>query len=113
MDPIGFAMENYDAVGRWRDRDGDTPILTHGQIPTGTKFADIGGLEAALLEEPELFVTALVQKMLTFALGRGVELHDAPAIRKIVREARDDNFRLSSIVRGIARSVPFQLRISQ
>ncbi|HBV65309.1 MAG TPA: hypothetical protein DEF45_20060 [Rhodopirellula sp.] len=113
MDPIGFAMENYDAVGRWRELDQDTPILTKGKMPNGKQFDDIAGLETALLEQPELFVTAFVEKLLTFALGRAIELHDAPAIRKIVRDAHQDNFSLSAIIQGIVRSVPFQLRISQ
>lgn len=112
MDPIGFAMENYDAVGRWRERDHDTPILTNGQMPNGTQFDDIAGLEAALLEQPDLFVTAFAEKLLTFALGRGIELCDAPAVRKIVRDAHENDFCLSAIIQGIVRSVPFQQRIS-
>ena len=112
MDPIGFALENYDAVGRWRQRDDDAPILTQGQLPNGKKFDGVHDLEKALLEEPELFVTAFTEKLLTFALGRGAGLHDGPAIRKVVRKARTENFRLSSIILGIVRSVPFQLRKS-
>ena len=112
MDPIGFALENYDAVGRWRERDQDAPILTHGQLPNGKQFDGIESLENALLAQPDLFITAFVQKLLTFALGRGTELHDAPAIRKIVRDAKEDNFRLLGIIQGIVRSVPFQQRMT-
>ena len=112
MDPIGFALENYDAVGRWRERDQEDPILTKGQLPTGKQFDNIEDLEDALLEQPELFVTAFVEKLLTFALGRGTEFHDAPAIRKIVRDAKEDHFRLSGIILGVVHSVPFQLRMS-
>ncbi len=113
MDPIGFAMENYDAVGRWRALDQDHPIVTNGHLPNGGKFDGIEGLEDALLEQPDLFATVFVEKLLTFALGRGTELHDAPAVRKIVREAQKDNFRVSTIIQAIVRSVPFQLRMSQ
>ncbi len=112
MDPIGFALENYDAVGRWREREHDASIVTSGQLPNGTQFAGIDDLEDALLEQPELFVTAFAEKLLTFALGRGIELHDGPAIRKIVKDAKSKNFRLSEIVQAIVRSVPFQLRMS-
>ena len=106
------SLENYDAVGRWRQRDDDAPILTQGQLPNGKKFDGVHDLEKALLEEPELFVTAFTEKLLTFALGRGAGLHDGPAIRKVVRKAKTENFRLSSIILGIVRSVPFQLRKS-
>lgn len=113
MDPIGFALENYDAVGRWREHDNHTPILTHGQFPNGENFAGIDDLEHALLSEPELFATTFTEKLLTFALGRGIELHDGPAIRKIVRDAKGDHYRVSDIVLGIVRSVPFQMRTAQ
>ena len=110
MDPIGFALENFDAVGRWRDLELGKPIVGGGQLPDGESFSGLNDLEAALLKRPEVFATAFTEKLMTFALGRGIELHDAPAIRKIVREAEPDNYRISAIVLGIARSVPFQLR---
>lgn len=112
MDPIGFALENYDAVGRWREHDQGTRILTNGELPNGKQFDGIDELESSLLEQPELFVTAFVEKLLTFALGRGTEFHDGPAIRKIVSTAKEDNFRLSGIIQGIVHSVPFQLRMT-
>ena len=88
MDPVGFALENYDAVGRWREVEEGRPIDSTGGLPDGSQFAGVTGLENALLKRPELFVGTLTEKLLTFALGRGVESFDAPAIRKIVRSAR-------------------------
>lgn len=110
MDPVGFALENFDAVGRWRQYENGREIDVSGGLPDGRVLAGVDQLEKGLLERPELFVRTLTQKLLTFALGRGVEPFDAPAIRKIIREAKEDNFRLSSLVLGITQSVPFQLR---
>ena len=83
-----------------------------GALPDGSQFAGVAGLEAALLKRPDLFVSTLTEKMLTFALGRGLEGSDAPAVRKIVREAQSNGYRLSSIVLGIVNSAPFTLRKS-
>ena len=113
MDPLGFALENYDAVGRWRTADGGEPIDPSGELADGTHVAGVSDLEQALLDRPELFASALAEKLLTFALGRGVERHDAPAVRKIVSGAREDNFRFSSLILGIASSTPFQMRRSR
>ena len=113
MDPLGFALENYDAVGRWRTADGGEPIDPSGELADGTHVAGVSDLEQALLDRPELFASALAEKLLTFALGRGVERHDAPASRKIVRAASEDNFRFSSLILGIASSTPFQMRRSR
>ncbi len=113
MDPLGFALENYDAVGRWRTVDGGEPIDPSGELADGTHVAGVSDLEQALLDRPELFASALAEKLLTFALGRGVEHHDAPAVRKIVNTARKDNFRFSSLILGIASSTPFQMRRSR
>jgi mono/diheme cytochrome c family protein len=110
MDPVGFALENFDAVGRWRETEEGQPIDATGGLPDGSEFAGVDGLEKALLQRPELFVRTLTEKLLTFALGRGVEPFDAPAIRRLVREAERDDYRLSSIVVGIANSTPFQMR---
>lgn len=112
MDPVGFALENFDAVGRWRENDGDNPIDSAGSLPGGSEFRGVDGLEQALLERPELFVRTLTEKLLTFAIGRGIEYYDAPAVRKIVRDARDDHYRFSRLVVGIVRSTPFQMRSS-
>jgi len=113
MDPLGFALENYDAVGRWRTVDGGEPIDPSGELADGTHVAGVADLEQALLDRPEFFASALAEKLLTFALGRGVEHHDAPAIRKVVGTAREDNFRFSSLILGIASSTPFQMRRSR
>ena len=113
MDPLGFALENYDAVGRWRTRDGGEPIDPSGQLADGTHVDGVEGLERALLERPELFAGALTEKLLTFALGRGVEYYDAPAVREIVRRAAADDYRFSSLILGVAGSMPFQMRRSR
>ena len=110
MDPVGFALENFDAIGGWRTAEDGQPIDVTGGLPDGSKFAGVAGLEQALLRRPDLFVTALTEKLLTFALGRGVEASDAPAVRKIVREARADGYRISSILLGVAESAPFTMR---
>ncbi len=110
MDPVGFALENFDAIGGWRTAEDGQPIDVAGGLPDGSKFDGVAGLEQALLRRPDLFVTALTEKLLTFALGRGVEASDAPAVRKIVREARADGHRFSSILLGVAKSAPFTLR---
>jgi hypothetical protein len=110
MDPVGFALENFDAIGRWRATEDGQSIDVTGGLPDGAQFAGVSGLEQALLKNPDLFVSALTEKLLTFALGRGVEPYDAPAIRGIVREARADDFRFSSLILGIVNSPPFTLR---
>ena len=113
IDPVGFALENFDAVGRWRDHEGDNgPIDVSGGLPGVGEFDGVAGLEAGLLSRPELFAGTVTEKLLTFALGRGVEYYDAPAVRKIVREAEPDGYRLLSLVLGIVKSVPFQMRAS-
>jgi mono/diheme cytochrome c family protein len=109
-DPVGFALENYDAVGRWRVRDGGAPIDASGTLFDGTDFNGVAGLQKAILNHPELFVTTMSEKMLTFATGRGVEYYDAAAIRKIARDAKAQEYRFSSIVVGIVNSMPFRMR---
>jgi hypothetical protein len=113
MDPIGFSTETFDAVGRHRTRDqsGGT-IDDAGSLPDGTSYHGIAGLRDAVLRRPETFATAMVEKLLTYALGRGVEPRDGAAVRSIVRRAREDDYRFSSIVQAIVQSVPFQLRRS-
>ena len=113
MDPIGFAFENYDAVGRWRSTEGGAPIDASGVLPDGTKFQNATELKQALLLQPELFVSAVTEKLLIYALGRGLERYDAPAIRKIVHDAEKNEYRLSSLLLGIATSTPFTMRQSQ
>ena len=113
MDPVGFALENFDAVGRWRTLEEGKPVDVSGGLPDGSQFTGVGGLEEALLKRPEVFVGTLTEKLLTFALGRGVEYYDGPAVRKIVRAARDADFRFSAIIGAIVASDPFQMRATQ
>jgi hypothetical protein len=113
IDPVGFALENFDAVGRWRDHDGDNgPMDVAGGLPGVGEFDGVAGLQAGLLSRPKLFAGRVTEKLLTFALGRGVEYYDAPVIRKIIREAASDDYRFSSLILGIVRSQPFQMRTS-
>jgi hypothetical protein len=113
MDPVGFSLENYDAVGRWRTTDQDAAIDASGNLPDGSSFVGVSGLRQALLSRPELFVTTLTEKLLTYGLGRGLESYDAAAVRKIVRDAQSNDYRFSSLVLGIVNSTPFQMRRSQ
>jgi mono/diheme cytochrome c family protein len=110
IDPVGFALENFDAVGRWRTLDMDRPVDASGVLPDGTAIDGLAGLEAALVRRPDDFVTALSEKLLTYALGRGVSPSDGPAIRAIVRAAAGEQNKLSSIVVGVVTSVPFRMR---
>jgi hypothetical protein len=113
MDPVGFSLENYDAVGRWRRTEDGVPVDVSGGLPDGSQFTGVDGLEKALLTRPELFATTITEKLLTYALGRGVEYTDAPAVRQIVRQARNNNYRFSSLILGITGSPSFQMRRAQ
>ncbi len=110
MDPIGLALENYDAVGVWRTQDAGQPIDASGELSDGSKINGVVELRESLLKRPELLVSTMTEKLLTYALGRSVEADDMPAVRTILRGAAADNYRFSSLVRGIATSVPFQMR---
>jgi hypothetical protein len=110
IDPPGFALENFDAVGRWRTLEEGQPVDASGGLPDGSKFTGVSGLEEGLLSRPEIFAGTLTEKLLTFALGRGVEHYDGPAVRKIVRDAQADDYRFSSIIVGITKSPPFTMR---
>ena len=112
MDPVGFALENFDAVGRWRTVEEGRPIEVAGGLPDGSTFEGVAGLEEGLRKRPDLFVGALTEKLMTFALGRGIELSDGPAVRQIVREARVKEFAFSSLILGIVHSSPFTMRNS-
>jgi hypothetical protein len=112
MDPVGFALENYDALGRWRTMDEGQPVDASGGLPDGSRFDGVSGLEAALLKRPDVFVGTLAEKLLTFALGRGIEYYDGPAVRQIVRRAREADYRFSALIEGIVASTPFQMRNS-
>jgi hypothetical protein len=112
MDPLGFALENFDGIGGWRvkDRDAGEPIDATGQLVDGTKVSGPQDLRQALLRKPEQFVQTFTEKLLTYAIGRSVEYYDMPAVRKIVRDSARDGYRFSSIVMGIVQSAPFQMR---
>ncbi len=112
MDPVGFALENYDAIGRFRTVEAGVPIDTSGELCDGTKFDGPSELEEVLLRRPELFLTTLTEKLLVFATGRGVEYYDGPAVRELLREAQVDDYSFSALVVGIVNSMPFQMRRS-
>jgi mono/diheme cytochrome c family protein len=111
MDPLGFAMENFDAVGAWRTRDNGDPIDASGQFLDGAPLNGVAGLRQLLVTRPNIFVGTMTEKLLTYALGRGLDYYDMPAVRKILRDAAGKDYRFSSLVLGIATSVPFQQRI--
>jgi hypothetical protein len=114
MDPLGFALENFDAIGRWRTvAEGNTPIDAAGELPDGARFDGPEQLRKLLLTRREDFVMTVIDKLLTYALGRGVEYYDKPASRQIMRAARAHDYRWSSLVLEIARSAPFQMRRSE
>jgi hypothetical protein len=114
MDPIGLALENFDAVGRWRNRsEGDMAIDAAGALPSGLTFEGVSGLKKTLLRRPDQFATTVTEKLLTYALGRGLDFHDAPTVRAITREARAKDYRFSSLIAGVVKSTPFQMRRSQ
>jgi hypothetical protein len=112
MDPLGFSLENFDGIGRWRDSaaPGTGPIDASGVLPDGTPFDGPAGLRDILLSKRDQFVETFTERLLTYALGRGLEEYDQPIIRRITREAAADDQRWSSIILGIVRSAPFQMR---
>ncbi len=113
MDPLGLALENFDAVGQWRTRsEAFTPIDASGAMLDGTTFDGVDGLREVLLGRSELFVTTLTEKLLTYALGRGLDAGDAPVVRRIVRAAAAEDYRFQSLLLGIVKSLPFQMRRS-
>jgi hypothetical protein len=113
MDPVGFALENFDAVGQWRDVDAGNPIDASGVLVDGTKVDGPVALRNAIAKRPQTFAGTMTEKMLTYALGRGVEYYDMPAVRQIVREMAANDYRFSSLVLGIVKSAPFQMRVKK
>jgi hypothetical protein len=114
LDPLGFALDNFDAVGAWRTLGEDgSPIDATGVLADGTKVNGPVDLRNALLSRPNVFVGTMTEKLMTYALGRGVEYYDMPAIRAIVHESARNDYRFSSLVMGIVKSAPFQMRRSQ
>jgi hypothetical protein len=110
MDPLGFALENFDATGQWRLREGDSLIDSSAVLPDGSKLDGPVGLRKWLLQRPEQFTTALTEKLTIYALGRGLEYYDAPAIRRIVRDAARGDYSFQSLIMGVVTSTPFQMR---
>jgi hypothetical protein len=113
MDPIGLGLENFDAVGKWRTKEPGGEIDAHGQLADGTPIDGAAELRAALTADPEQFVRVFTGRLLTYALGRGLEAYDMPTVRGIVRGAEDDGYRFSALVKGIVNSVPFRMRRAQ
>jgi hypothetical protein len=112
MDPIGISLENFDAVGAWRTREPNGAVDASGRLADGTDITGAATLRDALMRRPEVFATTLTEKLLTYALGRGLDDRDMPAVRRIVRDAAQHEYRFSSLMLGIATSVPFQMRAS-
>jgi hypothetical protein len=111
MDPLGLPMENFDAVGRWRTTsESEETVDASGGLPDGTRFNGVTGLREALLNHSHEFLLTFTEKLTTYALGRGLESYDQPAIRRVVSDAAKQDFRFSAIVVGIVKSVPFQMR---
>jgi hypothetical protein len=110
MDPIGFALENFDGVGHWRTTEDGAKIDPSGTLFNGAALDGIVGLRRALAAKPEIFTGVMTEKMLTYALGRGLEYYDMPSVRKIVQDGRSKDYRFSSIVLGIVKSAPFQMK---
>jgi hypothetical protein len=111
IDPLGFSLENFDAIGRWRSLDeAYKPIDASGVLPDGTKFQNVNEFRELMLKHPARFVTTLAEKLLIYALGRGVEAYDMPAVRRVTHMAAQQDFRMSAIIVGIVESVPFRMR---
>ncbi len=110
MDPIGFAFENFDATGAWRDHDGGQPIDTQSKMLDGTEVNGVEGVKKLLVKDPERFAGAIGEKLLMYAIGRNVQYYDTPAVRKIVRDAKATNYTFEALVEGIVQSAPFQMR---
>jgi hypothetical protein len=112
MDPIGFAFEHFDAIGRWRESDGGLAIETRSTLPNGTEIDGLQGVKRLLLSDPERFVSAVTEKLLMYALGRNIQYYDRPTIRAIVHGAAADDYTFEALVRGIVASVPFRMRMA-
>jgi hypothetical protein len=113
MDPIGFALENFDAVGHWRTSDDGASIDPSGVLFNGARVDGPAALRQMLVARPEVFVGVMTEKLLTYALGRGLEYYDMPAVRKIVRDAAGSDFRFSSLVLGVVNSTPFEMKMKR
>jgi hypothetical protein len=113
IDPLGFGLENFNGVGRWRTTEANMPIDASGTLPNGTKFSGPAEFRKALMQNSDSFLMTLTEKLVTYSLGRGVEFYDMPAMRKILREAGQNDYRWSSLIMSIVTSEPFQMRRSE
>jgi len=111
MDPIGFALENFDMAGKWRELDAGVPVDARGVLVDGTPLDGPDSLRQAILDRKDAFATVATEKLLTYALGRTVEYYDMPEVRQIIRDAAEDDYRFSSLVLGVVRSLPFQWKL--
>jgi hypothetical protein len=110
MDPIGFALENFDGVGHWRTYDDGSTIDPSGTLFNGSKVEGAAALRQMVAGRPDVFVGVMTEKMLIYALGRGIDYRDMPVVRSVVADARAKDYRFSSIILGIAKSAPFQFK---
>jgi hypothetical protein len=113
MDPLGFSLENFDGIGQWRTREPGGPVDASGQLADGTPVEGPASLRTVILSHPDQFVGTMTEKLLTYGLGRGLEYYDMPVVRGIVHDAARNNYRFSSLILGIVKSVPFEMKKSQ
>jgi hypothetical protein len=113
MDPLGFALENFDATGQWRTREGDTVIDASAALPDGSRFSGPAGLRNWVTARPEQFAASVTEKLMIYALGRGIEHYDAPAVRKVVRQSAAGGYKFQSLLLGVVKSMPFQMRTAR
>jgi hypothetical protein len=111
MDPLGFALENFDALGKWRTVADGENVNASASLPDGKTFDGIAGLRNLLVQHKDDYVRTLTEKLLAYSVGRGIEYYDLPSIRKIARESSPSDYRWSSLVLGIVRSTPFSMGI--
>jgi hypothetical protein len=111
MDPLGFALENYDGVGKWRDKDTGNTIDASGKLPNGATLVGPAGLKKILItKDRDEFINTATEKLLLYALGRGLEYYDEPAVREICKQAAKDDYRMSSLITAVVTSTPFEMR---
>ena len=113
MDPLGFSLENFDGIGQWRTKEPGGAVDASGQLADGSQVDGPAALRKAILAHPDQFVDTMTEKLLTYALGRGLEYYDMPVVRDIVHDAASNNYRFSSLVMGIVKSVAFEMKKSQ
>ena len=112
MDPLGFALENFDAIGTWRTREAGVPLDASGVLADGTPVDGVVALRKALVSRSDVFVRTLTEKLMTYGLGRGLQHYDMPVVRDIVRKAGKQDYRFSALIMGIVTSTPFQMRVA-